>query len=257
MSKELLLGLQTYAIRNFLLETDAAGTEKIVASLASMGYRTMEMGIDDFTPTPLEMKKILAAHGLSLCAVHVMMTELDKRYDETVQQFRDMGCNQLVFRARPLLETDIPRYVDKVAYYARRLQADGLQMHYHNHVSEFVRMADGSTMMARMLSLAKDGLFSIEADVAWLQIAGWNPARFIADMPAKVSIVHLRDVTANPDFTNSAFTVRPGAGNLDWPSILAACRARGVQYYIAEYNPVENGLVQASLIPPKFLPLLS
>ncbi|MBP7403269.1 MAG: TIM barrel protein, partial [Clostridia bacterium] len=160
MSEERIFGLQSYAIRDVLSVADAAGTAAIIAETAAMGYRSMELRPEDFTPAPAEMKAILADHGMTVCAMHAEMTALDDDYDEVIRRFRTMGCSQVVIPSRPRRETDIPRFIDKVAYYARRVQAEGLHLQYHNHVAEFARLDDGTTMMARLLDLADGGLFS-------------------------------------------------------------------------------------------------
>lgn len=256
MPEERILGLQSYAIRDLLVAADTPGTDAIIASVAAMGFRTMELRPEDYTPAPVEMKKILADHGMSICAMHTEMNALDNDYDDVVRRFRLMGCSQLVIPSRPRQETDIPRFIDKVAYYARRLKADDLRLQYHNHVAEFVHLEDGTTMMARLLSLAKGGLFAIEIDVGWVHVAGLDPVRFITELPTDVGIIHLRDVTAAPDFSNNAVTVRAGAGNLHWPSILDACRKRGVRHYIIEHNASNAALALVAAAAAKFLPLL-
>ncbi len=256
MGNERILGLQTYAIRDRLSVADAVETDAIIGAIAAMGYRALELRPEDYTPAPAEMKQMLAARGIAICAMHAEMTALDENYDEVIRRFRIMGCNQVVIPSRPRPETDIPRFIDKVAYYARKLQADGLRLQYHNHVAEFAHLDDGTTMMARLLSLAKGGLFAIEVDVGWVQIAGLDPARFIAELPTDVGVVHLRDVTAASDFSNRGVTVRAGAGNLDWAPILQACQKRDVRYYVVEHRATEDSLTMAAQAAAKFLPLL-
>jgi len=256
MSEERILGLQSYAIRDVLSVADTEQTAVIAADIAAMGYRSMELRPEDCTPTPAEMKRILADQGISVCAMHAEMTALDDDYEGVIARFRQMGCLQLVIPSHPRRETDIPRFVDKVAYYARKVQADGLRLQYHNHVAEFARLDDGTTMMARLLDLAAGGLFSIEVDVGWVQIAGIDPARFIETLPTGVGVVHLRDVSAAPDFSNRSVTIPAGTGNLDWPSILEACRKRGVRDYVVEHSAKEDSMALAAIAAAKMLPLL-
>ncbi len=256
MNKERVLGLQSYAIRDVLSQADAAETARIAARVAAMGYRSMELRPEDFTPAPVEMKRILAEHGISVCAMNAEMTALDDEYEQVITRFRQLGCTQLVIPSRPRRETDIPRFVDKVAYYARKVNADGLHLQYHNHVAEFARLDDGTTMMARLLDLAAGGLFAIEVDVGWVQIAGLDPARFIETLPTDVGVVHLRDVAAAPDFANRSVTIPAGTGNLDWPGILAACRTRGVRDLVVEHSARGDSMAMAEVAATHMLPLL-
>ena len=93
-------------------------------------------------------------------------------------------------------------------------------------------------------------LVQLEVDVFWVTVAGLSASEFVRNYTHRVPLVHLKDEAFG---TTQQFNerVKPeafkevGTGLLDFPAILQACEAAGVQHYIVEQdqtkgNPVDS-----------------
>jgi sugar phosphate isomerase/epimerase len=120
---------------------------------------------------------------------------------------------------------------------ADRLAARGIRLGYHNHASE-LEPRDGGSVWA-LLTGALPGSVELEIDVLWASVGGHDPAELIATHADRVRLLHMKDRAAGAEPRDMPV----GAGVLRWPAILAAARAAGVEWYIAEQDEPADALV--------------
>jgi sugar phosphate isomerase/epimerase len=97
-----------------------------------------------------------------------------------------------------------------------RLAAEGIEFAYHNHAFEFAKLENGQTIFDRFL---ENGKFKFILDVYWVSFAGINPAKKIAELGDRVSVLHYKDMKVNANNTVTYTDV--GNGTLDWDAIVA------------------------------------
>ena len=73
-----------------------------------------------------------------------------------------------------------------------------------------------------------------ELDVYWLVAGGADPVQWIEDLSGRQTIVHFKDMAVAPDRTQRFAEV--GEGNLNWPRIVAACRAANIEWAFVEQD---------------------
>jgi sugar phosphate isomerase/epimerase len=61
---------------------------------------------------------------------------------------------------------------------------------------------------------------------------GADPADWIERVSGRIPVVHFKDMTIDVDRVQKICEV--GAGNLNWPRIVDACRKAGVESYMIE-----------------------
>jgi sugar phosphate isomerase/epimerase len=117
---------------------------------------------------------------------------------------------------------------------AERLADTGLRLSYHNHDYEFaLGDVDGHPdALAYLLDPGEDGRIWAEFDVYWLAHGGQDPVGYMTPYRGRVSILHLKDMTPEPDRTFAAV----GTGTLDFPAILRAGLTLGVEWYAVEQD---------------------
>jgi len=228
--KEPAIGLQMYTLRQFCATPDDAA--RTLERVAKIGYRTVQIsGICAMKAA--DLRKILDANGLSACSTHTGYEAIVKETDRIVEEHRTLGCEAVVCPGLPgELHNDRGYRTVAAAFSAvlPKLRSAGLILGYHNHGAELARY-DGKTGLEILL----DGCPGMEAeiDTHWIQFAGGDPAAWIARCAGRASEVHFKDM----GIENGKQTMPPiGAGNLNWPAIVAACRTAGTRFALVEMD---------------------
>lgn len=179
---------------------------------------------------PGQVVDALDRTALAPAAAHVPMAELESDPGETARTYARLGCETLVV---PYL--DGSHFEDRAAVRetARRLNrvADvlaewGVDLCYHNHDHEFVRLGGRPALELLADSLDEVG---IELDVGWAAAAGVDPVALL-DRLESVPLVHVKDVDAD------GTPVELGEGELDATACVAAAREAGAEWLVYEHD---------------------
>ena len=128
-------------------------------------------------------------------------------------------------------------FIDRFNKVAATLREGGIHYGYHNHSHEWIRLGDPLTT-PRPIDLLLEKLapeVPFELDTYWVAHAGGDPAAWIKKVAGRIPCIHLKDmlIGLNP---RQPIMAEIGVGNLDWPSILGACKDAGVKHYIVEQD---------------------
>lgn len=86
-----------------------------------------------------------------------------------------------------------------------------------------------------VLAAAPPRTLLAKIDTAWIYRGSGDPAAWIRKLSGRQQILHLKD-TLQPDYP----TLELGAGELDWPDILAAADGAGIETIIySTYQPIK------------------
>ena len=136
--------------------------------------------------------------------------------------------------------------------YALKLKEDGIDLYYHNHHIEFMKMENGKYLLDVLRENAPH--MGFELDTHWIHRGGENPVEFIKKYAGSVRLLHLKDYKiANvemPDMTAAdamakfvdAFFSKPvrfaelGAGSLPLKACIEAGLAGGAEYFLIEQD---------------------
>lgn len=222
-------GIQLYSLRDV---DDPLGT--VIERVGEAGIEGAEFagaaagGVDGDDPDRL--RDALDAAGVSAAGAHVDLAAIEADPDGVASACRTLGCDAVVV---PWLDpsqfqsaASIERAAERLSAAAAAVSARGLELHYHNHDQEFVRV-DGEYALDRLLAAA-DGV-GLELDLGWAGAAGADPLTLLARYADRVDLVHLKDYDAE-----AGTTVAVGAGDLDVDAVARAVRDRGVDWVIYE-----------------------
>lgn len=237
------IAVQLFSLHKDLAH-DAAGT---LAALRASGVTQVEaygtLGRD-----AAGFKALLDQAGLTAVGSHVGLTQLRDDVPGIIETAKIVGYRYVgvAWLKPPGAAADKgigPAEVDAAiaAYKAAcpALKAAGLHVMYHIHGYEFA--ADGSgTLMDRLLAGLDPSCVELQMDVFWVVRAGVDPVALLRRLGGRVKLLHVKDM--RPDapvgqFTGSAAPgdfAPIGRGRVDWPTLLAAARAAGVDWYVLE-----------------------
>ena len=136
--------------------------------------------------------------------------------------------------------------------YALKLKEDGIDLYYHNHHIEFMKLENGKYLLDVLRENAPS--MGFELDTHWIHRGGENPVEFIKKYAGSVRLLHLKDYKiANvemPDMSQgfdmkafaNAFFAQPvrfaelGAGSLPLKACIEAGLEGGAEYFLIEQD---------------------
>jgi len=244
--KKSLIGLQLYTVRD-AMQKDPADT---LAKVAKIGYNSLEgatyTGSQKFYGMePSGFSKLLKDNGFIMPSSHyrlgeektngadtkgTILHEWDKAVDDAAQVgIKYMVCAFLSPEERKGL--DHYKYVaDQLNIAGEKCKKAGIQLCYHNHDFEFVKI--DNTYPFDVLMAADKDLVKVELDLYWVSKIGQDPIALFNQHPGRFPLLHLKDMdnTAQHAFTEV------GNGVIDFKKILKEKKKAGVKYTFVEQD---------------------
>jgi sugar phosphate isomerase/epimerase len=232
-----VLGAQMYTLRNFCKTIE--DVRVTLKKVADIGYKAIQ--ISGFGPMDHnEVAAVVKANGLTVAATHMGWPMFQNELAKVIDIHHAWGCKHSAIGGLPgeyFTLDGAKRFADEVKPIAQKLKAAGLTFSYHNHAHELMKL-DGRTWLERMYELTA-GYVSAEIDVHWITRGGGDPAQWVAKYPQRQPLLHLKDMVFFRDEArkiNEPRMAEIGEGNLNWPAILAAAKAAGVEWYLVEQD---------------------
>lgn len=226
------IAAQLYTLREFTKTPgDIAETLRKVKAIGYDAVQLSALGPID----PAELRNLLDDAGLEVCATHVPFDRLRTDLGQVIEEHRVWGCEYIALGAAPTEYRNAAGYrrlARELTAIGRELADAGITFAYHNHSFELARF-DGVTGLEIVLNETDPAAVAAEIDTYWIQHGGGDPADWISRLAGRVPLVHLKDMVVDDDGPTFA---EVGRGNLNWPSILHACRTAGVRWHIVEQD---------------------
>ncbi len=226
------IAAQMYTARQFC--QTAEGLADSLRKVKDIGYEAVQLSGHGPISAD-EIKAILDEVGVKVVATHTAFDRLRDETDAVIAEHKLWGCDFVAIGGLP------QEYRNRDGYYAfakeatevaKKLKAGGLTFGYHNHSFELEKF-DGKTALEILYSESDPQLFTSEIDTYWIQHGGGDPAKWIRDMKGRIDVIHFKDMTV---IDNKPIFAEIGEGNLNWPSIIAACQEVGVKWYVVEQD---------------------
>ena len=217
------VGLQLYTLRKPFAEDPIGTLERIKAS----GYDEVEFAASldlDFTPFAARMGEI----ALDCPSIHAGLADITDRPERVLEVGKTLGVRFIVLPFVDPNSADWRAVVGQLETFARRAAGEGFRTCYHHHHFEFD--TSRGTRPFDILLEADPSLVFFELDVYWLKTGGEDPKAMIDRLAGRVKLLHLKDALPDGAMTDV------GAGTLDFPAIVAAGRAAGVEHFFVEHD---------------------
>ncbi|MBQ8356992.1 MAG: sugar phosphate isomerase/epimerase [Clostridia bacterium] len=251
----LSVAVQVYSVRDDA-KADLRGT---LEKIKKMGYDGVEFaGL--YGNSPAEIKAMCAEIGLVPISAHVPYLDMLADPKGVLSQYAEIGVKYVAVpyltpEYRPGTE-NFPEVVKNVAMLGKVAKDLGIQLLYHNHDFEFVKL-DGKYALDILYEEVSADLLQTELDVCWVNVGGEVPADYIRKYSGRCPVVHLKDFygeksedmyeligiqSAAPKRPGN-FEFRPvGSGLNDFPAILKASAESGAEWVIVEQDKPSMGL---------------
>ena len=232
MSKP-IVAAQLYSLREFTQTPEAVA--RTLKKVAEIGYTAVQVS----AVGPIDNKELATMagdNGLAIAATHVGWDNFLNDLDALIEKHRVFGCSHPAIGglAADYQSLDgLKRFIDELGPVAEGLAAAGMDFSYHNHSHELVRY-EGRTWLDRLYSDAGPDILKAEIDTYWIQHGGGDPAEWIRRCAGREPLVHLKDMKISEEREQRYAPV--GAGNLNWPAILAASETGGAEYLFVEQD---------------------
>lgn len=221
-----MIGAQLYTVRA-AMEHDASAALRRVAEI---GYREVEFaGL--FGNDPAALCREVRELGMAVGASHVDWRLLRDDPAAAIAQTKALCSPVMVLAWLPPEER---RTLDQWRAWVEHLnragalaEAAGIRLAYHNHDFEFAGI-DGVRPIDLLLDGLDPELVEFELDVYWAAKAGVDPLEFLQRHRARVTLLHLKDMTADGAMADV------GSGTIDFAALLAEARRQGVRHWFVE-----------------------
>lgn len=228
------IGVQLYTVRGEM-QRDLEAT---LARVAEIGYQEVEFA-GYFNRSPAEIAALLRQNGLSSPSTHVGFDAMRDDWERVLQDSAEAGHTYVTI---PWIAVEDRRTISdwqRVAALfnerAAQAHAAGLRFAYHNHEFEFEPI-DGTIPFDILLNETDPDLAGFELDIYWITYAGHDALDYFTRFPGRFSMTHLKDSAGAPDHEMRSV----GSGSIDFPRIIAAADAAGVQHHFVEHdNPAD------------------
>ena len=241
------IGLQLWSLRA-IGQKDPNAMLKLARSMGITHVETAGL----YNMTPEEFADAVRSAGLRVTSMHVGLDDFKKDPRKVIAAAKALGATYVGTAWYPhqgaFTEADARKAIADFNAIGRTMKEAGLQFFYHNHGYEPVAYGDG-TLLDLMIRETDPDLVKFEMDVLWTFLPNVDPAALIRKYPGRFRLMHIKD--AKPGVARGSLTgglpdslqAVIGQGQVNWPEVLKAAKADGLQYYYLEdetTDPVKN-----------------
>ena len=228
------VAIQLYTLRDFCkTSADYAATLQRVRKI---GYPAIQ--ISGVGPIPAEeLRAIAEGEGLIIAATHEGSGTILDEPAKVVERLNVLGCKYTAYPYPSNIDFNNPSHVEnlitKLDAAGAVLREAGQVLTYHNHAHEFLRV-NGRTILEEIYARTNPLHLQAEIDTYWVQVGGCNPVQWCEKLKGRLPLLHLKDYKVDHEGKPNYCEI--GAGNLDFPAIIAAAEASGCQWFIVEQD---------------------
>lgn len=235
------LGLQMWSLRAQTKESTTAALDLT----KSYGFKTVETaGTGNLTPGQFAAE--LKSRGLTAVAAHMGYDAVKKDVAAAIREVKTLGAKFLIIPSLPhpsgFGANEARKFAADFNVFGAACKAEGIRFGYHPHGFEFTPTgaARGELAFDVLVRETDPELVCFEMDIFWAFHAGQDPALLFAKYPGRWALAHVKDIRKGAVTGLSTGSAPPtdnvavGTGQLDWPGILTAAQAAGVEHYFIE-----------------------
>ncbi|MBS1597413.1 MAG: sugar phosphate isomerase/epimerase [Bacteroidetes bacterium] len=220
------ISLQLYTVRD-QIKTDIEGT---LRKLKSLGVDTVETA---FWPDNISVKqagKYLKDAGLKVSSSHIELPLNDKSKAAMLEVAETFNSKKMIWHGWPEDKrySSLDGTKELIGIYNEAnhfAKSHGLQFGLHNHWWEYRNRVGDRLVYQWLLESVEPDVF-FEIDTYWVKVAGYDPAKIVAEFGKRAQFLHIKDGPAkwndNLPKDNPDPMVPVGKGTQNFPAIVKA-----------------------------------
>lgn len=228
-------GIQLYTIRDYCKTIEDIDSN--LKELADCGVKDIQVsgiGKVDWN----ELAEVIKKYDMTVCITHTPFDRMMKETDAVIDEHLKLGCDCLGIGAMPgeyeKTEEGVDKFIADLIPVAKRMRERGVHLAYHNHDFD-LKLYGNKTILDRMLELDDDLLWFVP-DVAWIQIAGEDPAEYLKKMQGRVKVLHFKDYNVVDNAERPWAFTELGKGIVDFPKLYDVAKEMGIPYIMFEQD---------------------
>ena len=229
-----IVGAQLFTVREYTKTIESVA--ETLKKVADIGYTAIQ--ISAFGPVdPADVARIVQDNALTVASTHMGWDRFRNDLDGVIETHKLWGCTHPAIGGLPgeyRSREGIRRFLDELGPVAERLAAEGMDFSYHNHNHELSKFDCEKTWLQTLYDQAPPERLKAEIDTYWIQAGGGDPAWWLRHCAGREPVIHLKDMCVSPE--REVRMAEIGEGNLNWPAILEAAEAGGVEHYLVEQD---------------------
>ena len=235
------LAVTLFNVRDFCNSADEIA--KTLDRVRRIGYENVQIsGRGLMEQPPEDLGRMIRDAGLRAIGSHVSLTLMRTDFAGVVARLKAWQCPYVAIPWMPAEECNTleawKTRAKEFNGYGKAFAREGLRLQYHNHHFEFAKVGGknglgGRTGLGVLYALTDRKFLQAEIDVGWVARGGGDPAAWMRSVKGRADQVHVKDWMI---LNNEPAWAEIGEGNLNWPAVLAACKASGVKTYIVEQD---------------------
>lgn len=238
--------LQLYTLRE-PAKADLPGT---LQKVRGMGWEYVQWSGMPSLSAP-EIRDALDTAGLKAVAAHSGMESFETDFDAQAAFWKTVGITDIapgsmMSDCRDSLESWL-KGAARLDAIGSRLRDEGLRLSYHNHDWEFQQFPeDPRTKFDILFEATSPQHLRAEIDVAWVHVAGVDPAACLRRYTNRCPVIHAKDHSGKRRLGRGVQFTPLGQGVLDWDALFAAGRDAGVEWYVYEQDNAEQDIFECA-----------
>ena len=228
-------GVQTFTIRKMQKSNMAIA----YLVLKELGISSLEIARIKFSEkNAYKVNYILSSYEMTPVSIQVKPKYVFGDPEGVINFCKITGCKNVVISMLPFscILGNEEKFYTFVSLLDRMydIYADqGITLAYHHHNWEYIRLSNGKTRMAELLSRTKKIKFV--HDTYWTARSGVSPVAQIKEFGDRLLGIHLRDLAFKKKFLDVVpHDTAVGEGVIDFKAVLEAAREVGCEYTVIE-----------------------
>lgn len=231
-------GIQLYSVRD-VIPADPKG---IMKQLAGFGYKQFEGYEGDqgmfWGMTHTEFKAYMDELGVNFVSSHCNVNE---NFEEKCAQAAEIGMKHLIAPWVGPQKTmdDWKKVADNFNAWGAVAKSAGIRFAYHNHGYTFEEL-EGQMPQDYLMDNTDPASVDYQMDIFWVVTPGADPIAYFNKYPGRWKSCHVKDREKDAPAGEGDASTIIGTGSIDYPKVLAAAKATGMEYYIVEQEKYAN-----------------
>ncbi|MBR4234460.1 MAG: sugar phosphate isomerase/epimerase [Clostridia bacterium] len=229
-------GIQMYSVRD-ITGADLRGALK---KIADIGYKYIEFA-GFFGHTAQEVKSWLDEYGLKISGTHTGLRELENDFEGTLAYHKAIGNPAFIIPGHDLSsQKKLDEFVEKINFYAPKLEKEGIRIGYHNHSHEFRPNADGSVIHEQLVYRTN---LMFEIDTFWYYNAtGASAVPLLERLGDRIiGCIHIKDGFRGGE------GMPLGCGQAPVREVYDYCRSKGILMVVESESLRPDGITEAKI----------